>query len=250
MSRKVYQSEEMEKRKKLGGWIAVLVLLFFLVVAVNLRIRSITVLGNEKYTPEEITEMILPEGWDRNPIVAFFKNRFGKHKSFPFISSYDVKITGPDSAEITVYEKTPLGYVEYMSAYMYFDRSGTLIESGTQRMENIPEITGLKFGEIILGKKLEVGDADCYETIMNITQQLSTYGIECSRIHFDSLKNVTLYIDGGNIRVKLGNDGFLTAKLGVLGDVISEMRSRNMKGTADLSSYQDQSSTGFIFIPD
>jgi len=249
MNRNDYLSEEERKRKHLYGWIAVLMLLFLLVIIVNLRITEISVFGNKNYTDEEVIELILPEGWDRNPAVAFFRNHFLKHRDFPFISSYDVIITGPDSAEITVYEKAPLGYVDYMSACMYFDKDGTIIESGTERMEDIPEITGLKFGQIVLGKKLDAGDSDCYETIMNITQQLSTYGISCNRIDFDSLKNVTLYIDGGKIRVKLGNDAFLTAKLGVLGDVIEEIRSRNMQGTADLSGYQDRTSDGFTFIP-
>lgn len=250
MSGKEYVSEEEKRRKHLFGWSALLLLLFLLVIIVNLRITEIRVYGNRNYTAEEATEMILPDGWDRNPLIAFVKNRFLPHKSYPFVASYDVRITGPQKAEITLYEKTPLGCVSYMSSCMFFDKDGIVIESSPERIEDIPEITGLKFGKIVIGKKLEVNDADCYETIMNITQQLSTFGISCSRIDFDSLKNVTLYIDGGNIRVKLGNDTFLTAKLGVLGDVIGEMRSRNMSGTADLSGYQDRTSDGFTFIPD
>lgn len=250
MSFQTEQSQEKEKRKRLAGWIPVLLLLFVLAVLANLRIREIRVTGNTNCDPEVLKELILPEGWERNTAVAFFKNRFLPHKAIPFVASYDVRLTGPDSCEIVVYEKAPLGYISYMSGFMYFDKDGTIIESSPERIEEIPEITGLKFGSIVLGHKLETESDALFAEIMNITQQLSTLGIPCRKIAFDSSRNVTLYIDDGDVRVKLGNGEELTAKLAVVGDVIGELRGRDLKGTLDLSSYRDRSIGGFIFVPD
>lgn len=241
-------SDEKQKHLLLSG---VLVLfLLILIIAVNLRITEIKVMGNRTYTDEEVIEMIMPQRRDRNPVYAFFRNRFAPHKSFNFVSSYDVNVTGTDSCEIIIYEKNPVGYIEYMSGYMYFDKDGIIIESDQKKRDDIPQITGLKFGHIVLGRKLEVDNNNLYEEILNITQQLQVYGIACQKISFDPLRNVTLSVDGGDIKVKLGSDEYLSSKLSLLNDVIEKMRFNSMKGTADLSSYTDRGSGSFSFIPD
>jgi len=250
MSLKTEKTQNNSKWKRLAVWIAVLLLLFAMVFLVNMQITKVTVTGNRTCDPEMLSGLILPEGWDRNPAVAAFKNRFMKHQTIPFISSYDIRITGPDSCEIVVYEKTPLGYVDYMGSYMYFDKDGTIIESSGEKLDGVPEVTGLQFGSIVLGQKLKTDSVYLYEEIMNITQQLSTYGIPCNRIEFDNNRNATLHIDGGNIRVKLGNDDYLASKLSAIADIIGELRDRELKGTVDLSNYKDRSTSGFIFVPD
>lgn len=241
-------NEEKQKHLLLSG--VMVLFLLILIVLINLRITDIKVLGNRTYTDEEVIEMIMPSKWDRNPVYAFVKNRFTEHKSFNFVSSYNVNITGFNSCEIIIYEKNPVGYIEYMSGFMYFDKDGIIIESDSSKRNDIPEITGLKFGHIVLGRELVVDNSNLYEEILNITQQLQVYQIECQRISFDSMRNVTLFVDEGDIKVKLGSDDYLSSKLSLLNDVIEKMRMNGMKGTADLSSYTDRGGGSFSFIPD
>lgn len=241
-------SEDKQKHLLLSS--AAVLFLLILIVAVNLRITDIEVLGNRTYSSEEVIEMIMPGKWDRNPVYAFLKNRFARHKTFNFVSSYSVNVTGIDSCEIIIYEKNPVGYIEYMAGYMYFDKDGIIIESDSKKRDDIPEITGLRFGHIVLGKELEVDNTKLYDEILNITQQLRVYGIDCRKIHFDASRNVTLYIENGDIRVKLGGNDYLSSKLSLLNDVIEKMRSNGLKGTADLSSYTDTGTGSFSFIPD
>ena len=244
------EEERRPEQKQVLIWTTIILFLLLLIVLVNLRFREITVRGNESYSDEEVIEMILPGKWDQNPVTAFVKHRILAHKEYPFVQSYSLTVTSPVSCEIILYEKKPLGYVDYMQSFLYFDNNGVIIESGSERREEIPEITGLKFGEIVMGKKLEVADSRLYDEIMNITSQLSVFGIPCRKIHFDQARNATLYIDDGSVKVNIGSDSYLATKLSVLSDVISEMRERQMKGTADLSGYNDRDSNGFIFIPD
>jgi len=250
MSYQTVKNKDNGKWKRLIWGILIVLLLFASVIVVNLQLTEISITGNRNREADVLAETILPEGWDRNPLVAAFKNRFLPHKTIPFVSSYDVRLTGPQSCEIIVYEKTPLGYVDYMSSYMYFDKDGTIIESTDTRIDGVPEITGLKFGSIVLGQKLRVDSVNLYEEIMNITQQLSTYNIPCEKIEFDENRNATLYIDGGDIRVKIGKDDYLAAKISVIGDIIEGLRERGLKGTVDLSNYTDRNVNGFIFEPD
>lgn len=239
-----------EKQKHLLHGGVLLVFLLILIISVNLTITDIEVMGNRSYSDEEVISMIMPGKWDRNPFYAFIKNRFTEHDTFSFVSSYTVNLTGFQSCEIIIYEKNPVGYIEYMSGYMYFDKDGVIIESGTEKRSDIPEITGLKFGHIVLGKELVVDNSYLYEEILNITHQLQVYGIQCQKINFDTMRNVTLHVDNGDIKVKLGSDDYLSSKLSLLNDVIEKMRMNSMKGTADLSSYTDRGSGSFTFIPD
>ena len=43
--------------------------------------------------------------------------------------------------------KSIVGYVSYMSSYMYFDRDGIIVESSADCLPGIPWITGLEFGQ-------------------------------------------------------------------------------------------------------
>ena len=245
----VIEDRKPEQEKALL-WTAVILLLLLLIVGVNLRFKNIEVLGNRRLSDEEVTGMLLPGRWDYNPFYALYRHKLKKHGEYSFISSYQLNLTGINSCEIIVYEKEPLGCVDYMGSFMYFDSEGIIIESVSERKEDIPEITGLKFGEIVFGKKLDTGNSKLYDEIMNITSQLYVFNIPCSRIHFNEMREATLYICGGKVRVMLGNDSYLSSKLSVLNDVYSEIKERDLSGTADLSGYNDRDSEGFSFIPD
>ena len=62
---------------------------------------------------------------------------------------------------------------------MYFDRDGIIVESSGEKLEGVPWITGLDFGQIVLYKPLPVEDPDVFQEILNLTQQLSLYGDSC-----------------------------------------------------------------------
>ena len=69
---------------------------------------------------------------------------------------YDIDFDGPFAVSITVYEKNVVGYVDYMSSHMYFDKDGIIVESTGNRLEGIPRISGLSFGSIVLYRELPV----------------------------------------------------------------------------------------------
>ncbi len=212
-----------------------------------LRVRSIDVKGNKAYSKEEIISMVFPGESDRSLFMILYREKTGKHKTFPFIISYQVHLTGTDSCEVIVYEKKPIGYVSYMGSRMYFDKDGIVIESTEEELDGVPEITGLRFGKIVLDRKLEVAGSAVFEKILNISSQMDAYQIPLRVINIDETGNVTLTLSGG-VRVKLGNDDTFPEKLSLLNDVYDKLKDR--KGTADLSGYSDLHSDGFSFVPD
>ena len=127
-----------------------------------------------------------------------------------------------------------------MSNYMYLDKDGIMIESSDMRLKGVPVIEGLEFGYIILGKQLPISNSRLLNSIMNITQQMNLYELNCDAIKYNDNNNtVTAELDNGDIEVYLGTDEGLAAKISALNDMLPEIRNRGLKGTLDLSTYDD-----------
>lgn len=225
------------ERRKLKKWIVLMCILLVLVVLVSMRLTSITVKGNSRYTAEEVEEMVFPDFWDKNTVFCLVKEFFGSHEDLPFVQDYDIQLTGPFSCDLVIYEKSIVGYVRYMSSNMYFDKDGVIVESSQETLPGIPEVTGLNFGHIILNRPLPVEEEGLFNEIMNITQQLNYYGIPCDRIHFDQSRNVSLYLEGGNIIAEMGPSREIDTRISVLNDMLPALSGK--KGTLDLTDYNE-----------
>ncbi len=229
------------KQRKVKQWTIILLFLLILTVAVRMRLTDVTVYGNDTYTAEEAENLIFSDYWDRNTVVCLFKNITGQKKDLPFVADYKVVIRGPFTCELRFYEKKPIGCIRYMSNYMYFDKDGIMIESSPRRLEGIPVVEGLQFGYVILGKKLPVSSSLLLNSIMSVTQQLSLFQIPCGSIRYNDAGNtVTAILDEGDIEVYLGSENDLAAKISALNDMLPEIREQQLKGTLDLSNYDDK----------
>ena len=150
-------------RKHHGG--IGIALAFFLLGAIlflTVRIQNITVTGSDRYTADELEELLFSEPWGRNSAAAYLKDRLKPHRQIPFVEDYRIVFHSPFDVEIIVYEKSIVGYVSYMSSCMYFDRDGIIVESSSEKLEGVPWITGLDFGQIVLYKPLPVEDPDIF----------------------------------------------------------------------------------------
>ncbi len=229
------------KQKKVRHWAALLIVLLIVAGCMQLRIKNVEVQGNETYTAEEAENMIFSGYWDRNTIVCLYNSIRGKKKEIPFVDDYKIVLKSPFDCELRFYEKKPVGCIKYMSNYMYFDKDGMMIESSDRRLDGIPVVEGLNFGYIVLGKKLPVDSSMLLNSIMNITQQLSLYDIDCDAVRYNETGNtMTAVLNGGDISVYFGTDDGLAAKVSALNDMLPEITKRGLKGTLDLSTYDDK----------
>lgn len=207
--------------------------LFIGILGAAFQVTEVKVTGNRTYTAEQIEELVFPTRISRNTAYVFFRELMGKKRSILFVQDYKVSLTSPMSAEVIVYEKSIVGYVSYMSSRMYFDKDGIIVESANRRLPGIPEITGLRFGSIVLYKPLPVENRKIFAVILNLTQTLSTFSIPADTIRYDSDLNATLLI--GDIRVLLGGAEEMNGKLSELSNILPEIQ--GMSGTLDLSDY-------------
>lgn len=241
-------------RRKLKIGITAAVILLAPVIILSLQIRGITVTGNKQYTSEQIVDILFKDGWDRNAIICFYKDRFIKHEQIPFVEDYKIVFQSPVKVEVIVYEKSVVGYVSYMGSYMYFDKDGIIVESSSGKISGIPWITGLKFGHIALHQPLPVENRKIFDEILTLTQLLSTHNISVDQIQYDSGGNATLVME--DIRVYLGSNDQMNGKISELKDQLPKLKDQLPQlgvksGTLYLDTY-DEAETGasYRFVPE
>ena len=228
-----YEHERKAKHMILGGF--VIIILLVAVILASARIKTIKVIGNNRYTSEEMVSKVFSDRWDTNAFYCFWKDKTKPHKQIPFVQRYDINWEGPLAVSITVYEKNIVGYVDYMSSHMYFDKDGIVVESTTENLEGIPRIMGLTFGSIVLYKELPVQNMHVFNDILNLTGSLSDNEIKCDEIAYDDLLNATLKM--GDIQVYLGSNKDMEMKIYTLKDILPNLE--GLKGTLNLSDYNE-----------
>ena len=202
------------------------------------QIKEIEVTGNQHYTEEQIIDLIFDEKWSKNSAYCYYENKFQEPKSIPFIEEYKVEFQSPSKVRVVVFEKSVVGYVSYMSSYMYFDKDGIIVESSVEQLPGIPWITGMEFGHIVLHQPLPVANQDIFDQILNLTQVLSVNGVRVDKINYNSFLEAELTI--GDIIVELGNDDDLNGKVSELSDILPELT--GLSGTLYLDSYDENNS--------
>ena len=225
---------------------ALAVILLAAALLLSVRISEVTVTGNERYTKEELTQILFPDQWSRNSLFCFFRDHLQEHVQIPFVEDYEIVFQGPGKVEVIVYEKSVVGYVSYMSSYMYFDKDGIIVESASSKLEGIPLVTGLKFGQIVLYQKLPLEKEETFRQILNLTQILSIFELKVDRIQYGSYGDITLYLK--EIEVLLGSGGNMNDKISELNDMLPHLEGR--KGILHLEDYDEMEiRAGYTFEP-
>ena len=214
--------------------VTAVLLLSFIVV---FRITEVTVIGNEFYTREEIADLIVGEGYQRNTLYLYLRFRYQKHPEIPFIDDFEVSLDSFQSITIRVYEKNIVGYVHYLGKNVYFDKDGIVVESSDEEIEGIPMITGLYFDDLALYRNLNVEDPKVFDTILDITQLLKKYDLDPDEIRFGNTKE--LYMQLGEVRISLGTGTHLEEKIARISQIQQDLQDRS--GTLHMENYTDES---------
>ncbi len=227
------QIQNEKKRKlKIG---AVIIVLLVGILFLSVRITQVDVTGNKQYTQEEIVGFLFPDNKSRNTLLCFLQDRLKKHIQIPFVEDYEIVFQAPNRVEVIVYEKSVVGYVSYMSSYMYFDKDGIIVESANEALPDVPLITGLKFGQIVLYQKLPLEKEEIFQEILNLTQILTINHLQVDRIQYGRYGEITLYMKG--IEVLLGSGGNLNGKVAELKDMLPQLE--GVSGILHLEDYDE-----------
>lgn len=238
------KTEKKKKSKYIVLAVIGALMLIFAFLATR-KIENVIYEGNERLTDEELSSRIFGESLDYNPIIFWIKNLMGKKIEIPFVEEYDVEMKSITSIKITVYEKSITGYISYMNTCMYFDKDGIVVENSMSEYEDVPEITGIKFENIILHEKIPVKNEKIFSLILDVTQMVDKYDVAVKKINISEDLSATLYIN--SFRVALGNDGDYGKKIAELSSILPNME--DIPGELDMREY-NKSDTGYVFRKD
>lgn len=165
-------------------------------------LQEINVKGSSRNTEEDIKDYLVETKFDTNTLFLYIRHKYFHEIEIPFVEKVDVKLSDFNSINIRIYEKSVTGCLNFMGEYLYFDKDGIVVESSSERLEDIPQIKGLNFDKIILHDKLEVQNNELFDIILNLTQLIQLYDLNVDTINFNTSNEVTIYSDG--VKVFLG----------------------------------------------
>ncbi|MBQ8633134.1 MAG: cell division protein FtsQ/DivIB [Lachnospiraceae bacterium] len=201
----------------------------------SFRLKEITVEGLSRYTKEEFLNKLESDVlFALTPVYCMHDSLV--QKSIPFVEKYEIEYMDSHTARIIVHEKRVTGCVVVMGRYMFFDKDGIVVETSDSRLEGIPVITGLKFDEIVLYKKLNVQKQSLFDTILELTRLTEQKGIVTNEISFDSNYEVTLYLD--EITVLLGKRTSYDEQINALSGILESLQGRT--GVIDMQNYSKE----------
>ena len=206
---------------------------------------TITFTGSDRYSPKELEEYFFNKKADRNPFVFLFKSKFCDKIQIPFVETYDVEMLSVTDYKVTIYEKSVVGYINYMGSNMYFDKDGIVVESSSTILENVPLITGIDFDYIILHQKIPVDNQQIFTILLEVTQLIEKYQINTDRIYISPDFEISLTLD--KVTVELGKNQDLAEKIKELKDLLPTLI--NEKGVLDMKQY-NYGNTGYTFKKD
>ena len=218
--------------------LAVLAVLFILGLSFAgvFRVRQVTVTGNAYYTKEEVVDLLLDEGSLQNTLLVYLRYKYQEHPEIPFIDDFEVTMDSWQSLKIRVYEKNMVGYVRYLGQNVYFDKDGIVVESSTQELEGIPQISGVTFDSLAIHQPLSVEDPTIFDTILSITKLLTKYDLDPDEIRFGA--GGELFLQLGDVKVALGTGENLDEKISRLKQLEGDLKDKS--GTLHMENYTDE----------
>ena len=224
--------------KKLIVVLAALAVLFILGLSFAgvFRVRQVTVTGNAYYTKEEVVDLLLDEGSLQNTLLVYLRYKYQEHPEIPFIDDFEVTMDSWQSLKIRVYEKNMVGYVRYLGQDVYFDKDGIVVESCTQELEGIPQISGVTFDSLAIHQPLSVEDPTIFDTILSITKLLTKYDLDPDEIRFGA--GGELFLQLGDVKVALGTGENLDEKISRLKQLEGDLKDKS--GTLHMENYTDE----------
>lgn len=200
------------------------------------RVRQVTVTGNAYYTKEEVVDLLLDEGSLQNTLLVYLRYKYQEHPEIPFIDDFEVTMDSWQSLKIRVYEKNMVGYVRYLGQDVYFDKDGIVVESSTQELEGIPQISGVTFDSLAIHQPLSVEDPTIFDTILSITKLLTKYDLDPDEIRFGA--GGELFLQLGDVKVALGTGENLDEKISRLKQLGGDLKDKS--GTLHMENYTDE----------
>ena len=222
-------------RKLLKIVISLFCIIFLVILILNVKIKNVDIVGNEKVSDVEIARHIFENNYDNISLIFYFKDKFGSKKKIPLVSKYDVEWLTPFSIIIRVTENPIIGFIRRDIKNVYFDKNGNICEVSDKRKDGVIEVIGVSFRNYEVGDKIDLYNEKLLNAILNISSFIREKKLPAELIEIKSEEDIHVYL--GNIEVKMGNIKNMEIKLQTLNDVYPKIV--ELSGVLDLSDAKE-----------
>lgn len=243
------KSEEMEeqpkkrrkKKKRFGYYLYAVVILVLTVTNISLAtflltyVQRIEVVGTEYSNQGQVAEWIKEDPFTVNSLYTFCKFKIGKYQLPPYLEDVKVSLCAPWAVRVKVQEKQIAGCILTKNEYLYFADDGTVLVKGSEILEGIPVVEGLKVKETSLYEKMKIGDDKVFSYVINISEEIRKNELTPERLVWED-ESMNLYF--GEVCVKLGKLNF-DEKLVQLPPILEKLEGKS--GTLHLEHYNEMS---------
>ena len=238
-----YMRPQAQATKRTGALTIVMmaVLILAILIILNetmLTVRNVSVVGNEKYSAEEVKKAA---GLDHP--VSFFtvdENAIIQNlRSNHYLVFERLEKAFPNSLTLYVRERTPIARVQEMGVEYMLDEDGMVLERFSAKNEKekaaqydgLMFITGLRPKEIRVGQILQAGSSTQMEAYRLLIREaiLQDITAEISELNIADPESLYL-ITADNYTAHLGGTDDLRAKIGTVRAVLMYLRGEGSTG--------------------
>lgn len=217
----------------------ILLFIIFLLLLISVlyfafHIDTVKVEGTNIYTEDEIKDSVFVREYYDNEIILLIYNKIFGINQLPFVEDIDINYEDRNTVLLHVYDKTISGCIKYMGQYVYFDKEGRVLESLPRRRQEVPLVSGIKFGNFSIGEKFKVEDDSLFDAIMNVSQLINHYEISVKRIH---INDGDIIIYSGNVQVHLGKKKLYNDQFAALSEVLKTTNKKKLSGIINMENY-------------
>ena len=230
-----------KKKKRFGYYLYAVVILILtatnVLVATFLLtyVQHIQVEGLEHSSEKDILEWVKEDPFTMNSIYTVCKFKLGRYTLPTYLEDVKVTFNAPWEVCLEVQEKQVAGCILTENAYVYFADDGTVLTKGTEILEGIPVVEGLKVSKTPLHGKLGIKDEKVFSYVINISEEIKKNELTPERLVWED-ESMNLYF--GNVRVQLGKLNF-DEKLIQLPPILEKLEGKS--GTLHLEHYSEMS---------
>jgi cell division protein FtsQ len=200
-------------------------------------ITDIKVVGNERYTSNEI---ISASGLLKNVNLFLTDTDSAQSnilKKFTYIEEAEVKRRLPSTVIVKVKETNPACQIVFGEEIFLIDKKGKILENtGISATEGIPYLVGVKTENMTVGTYLFEEDSVYRKTLSELTDTLKKYELMpfINTVNFTDSFSIKLIYDG-RINIILGSGAQLDEKLSYFCEILKRLGPME-KGTLDLTN--------------
>lgn len=194
------------------------------------NIKEIVILGNEKISTIEITNLLNIEN-NTNIFKEKKENMINKIKENPYIDSVYINKKLPSTIEVTVKERTIEYQIQNGGAFVYINSEGYILEISTNKLQDKIKILGYVTSQESIKPGLRLCDEDLQK--LNVVNQIvfnarsTNISDIITSINIENDNNFSMYFESEGKTAYLGDSNNLKTKMLYIKEIIEREKGKD-----------------------